>query len=122
MTKSILFWLLATFLLITAPAEAQEPEKIYRVGFLTARSAASATDPHRVAFRERLRELGYVEGVNVVIEYRASEGKRQRSPDLAAELVRLKVDVIVTGAGPGSDPCCAAGNPYDSHRHGGCQH
>ena len=49
------------------------------------------------AFRQRLRELGYVEGKNIVIEYRYAEGKLERLPDLAAELVRLKVDVIVTG-------------------------
>jgi putative ABC transport system substrate-binding protein len=73
---------------------------VYRIGFLTGRLASSSADPHRVAFRQRLRELGYVEGENVVTEYRAAEGKSGRLPDLAAELVGLKVDVIVTGAGP----------------------
>ena len=53
------------------------------------------------AFRQRLRQLGYVEGKNIVIEYRYAEGKRERLPDLAAELVRLKVDVIVTAASAG---------------------
>ena len=52
------------------------------------------------AFRQRLRELGYVEGKNIVIEHRYAEGKLERLPDLAAELVRLKVDVIVTAGGP----------------------
>ena len=79
-------------------AQAQQPAKIPRLGFLIASSASSYTA--RVeAFRRRLRELGYVEGKNIVIEYRYAEGKLERLPDLAAELVRLKVDVIVTGGG-----------------------
>jgi putative ABC transport system substrate-binding protein len=77
---------------------AQQPARIHRIGILFPSSVYSA----RVeAFRQRLRELGYVEGKNIVIEYRYAEGKRERVPDLAAELVRLKVDVIVTtGAVP----------------------
>ena len=63
------------------------------------RSSASFYAPRVEAFRQRLRELGYVEGKNIVIEYRYAEGKLERLPELAAELVRLKVDVIVT-AGP----------------------
>ena len=69
------------------------------------------------AFRQGLRELGYVEGKNIVIEWRYAEGKLDRLPALAAELVRLKVDVIVT-AGPGQNPCCQESNFYDSHCHG----
>src|SRR6266542_7138775 len=79
-------------------AEAQQPKKAPRIGFLigTSLSAASA----RVeAFRQGLRELGYVEGKNIVIEWRSADGKNDRLPALAAELVGLKVDIIVS-SGP----------------------
>ena len=79
-------------------AEAQQPSKIPRIGYLGG-SSRSATAARIEAFRQGLRELGYVEGKNIVIEYRWAEGKIERLPDLATELVRLKVDVIVT-AGP----------------------
>jgi putative ABC transport system substrate-binding protein len=84
------------------PAEAQQPKKVPRIGFLSAASP-SAIAVRIEAFRQGLRELGYVEGKNIVIEYRYAEGKLDRLPDLAAELVRLKVDVIVT-AGGGATP------------------
>jgi len=76
-------------------AEAQQPARIHRIGILSPSSGPffSARDE---AFRQRLRQLGYVEGKNIVIEYRYAEGKGERLPDLAAELVQLKVDVIVT--------------------------
>jgi putative ABC transport system substrate-binding protein len=81
-----------------AVAQAQQPARTPRIGILIAPSASSFSA--RVeAFRRRLRELGYVEGKNIVIEYRYAEGKVERIPDLAAELVRLKVDVIVTSGG-----------------------
>jgi putative tryptophan/tyrosine transport system substrate-binding protein len=79
-----------------AVVEAQQPAKIPRIGFLIARSP-SANAPRIEAFRQGLRELGYVEGKNIVIEWRFWEGKADRLPGLAAELVRLKVDIIVTG-------------------------
>ena len=76
-----------------------QPTKIPRIGFLGATSLS--TNSARVeAFRQGLRELGYVEGKNIVIEYRWAEGKTERLPDLAAELVRLKVDIIVTPGPP----------------------
>jgi putative tryptophan/tyrosine transport system substrate-binding protein len=81
--------------LLTAPlaAEAQQAAKIARIGYLATNLAAT---PHsREAFLQGLRDLGYVEGRNVVIEYRDAEGKLERLPALAAELVALKVDVIV---------------------------
>ena len=78
-------------------AEAQQPKKVPRIGFLGATSP-SAVSARIEAFRQGLRELGYVEGKNIVIEYRYAEGKLDRLPALAAELVRLKVDVIVTAA------------------------
>jgi ABC-type uncharacterized transport system substrate-binding protein len=86
------------FLAAVNPAQAQQPTKVPRIGFLGA--TYPSTNTARIeAFRQGLRELGYVEGKNIVIEYRWAEGKTERLPDLAAELVRLKVDIIVT-AGP----------------------
>ena len=84
-----------------ARAEAQQPTKIPRIGFLSGGFPSSGA-PRIDAFRQGLRELGYVEGKNVVIEYRHAEGKQDRLPTLAAELVRLKVEVIVTGGGGGA--------------------
>jgi putative ABC transport system substrate-binding protein len=78
------------------PAQAQQTEKIPHVGFLIASSVASQ-EPRVQAFRQGLRELGYVEGQNLVIELRSGEGKPDRLAVVSAELVRLKVDVIVTG-------------------------
>ena len=72
-------------------ANAQQAGKIPRIGFL----ATSLTNPNYEAFRQGLREVGYVEGQNIVIERRYSEGRAERLPDLATELVRLKVDLIV---------------------------
>jgi len=82
-------------LAVAVIAEAQQPAGIPRIGILLV-SSASSLSARVEAFRRRLRELGYVEGKNIVIEYRYAEGKLERLPDLAAELVRLKVDVIVT--------------------------
>ena len=76
-------------------AEAQQPARIHRIGILSPVSG-SVFSARVEAFRRRLRELGYVEGKNIVIEYRYAEGKGERLPDLVAELVRLKVDIIVT--------------------------
>jgi putative ABC transport system substrate-binding protein len=88
---------IAFVLVVTgAVAQAQQPARIPRIGILIA-SPASTFSARVEALRQRLRELGYVEGKNIVIEYRYAEGKLERLPDLAAELVRLKVDVIVTG-------------------------
>jgi putative ABC transport system substrate-binding protein len=102
MAKKILVWLLTTVLLTTfSSAEAQQPAKVARIGLL---SPSSLSDPRMSrrhgAFREGLRELGYVEGQNIVIESRWAEGNYDRLPGLAAELVSLKVDVIVTYAPP----------------------
>src|SRR5215471_17926097 len=88
-------------LALCCPARAQQPKKLPRGGFLLAPSRSSAAESVE-AFREGLRELGYVEGQNIVIEYRYADGKTEaeRLPDLAAELVRSKVDVIVTSGTP----------------------
>jgi putative tryptophan/tyrosine transport system substrate-binding protein len=80
-------------------AEAQQPKKVPRIGSLYA--GDPSTQSARIeAFRQGLRDLGYVEGKNIVIERRYAEGKYDRLPALVAELVRLKVDIIVTGGGP----------------------
>jgi putative tryptophan/tyrosine transport system substrate-binding protein len=78
---------------------AQQPKKVPRIGYLGG-VPPSANEARIEAFGEGLRELGYVEGKNIVIEWRSSEGKTDQLPGLAAELVRLKVDVIVTGGSP----------------------
>src|SRR5262245_6525583 len=85
-------------LAVAAMAEAQQPAKVPRVGFLLFPSR-SAIAESLDAFRQGMREFGYVEGQNILIEYRYAEGKVDRLPDLAGELVRLKVDVIVVGGG-----------------------
>src|SRR5215471_13432928 len=89
----------AVFFGLCLPAEAQQAKKVPRVGILLAGSA-SAYSTRLEAFRQRLRELGYIEGKNIVIEYRYAEGKNERLPDLAAELVRLKVDILVVTGNP----------------------
>ena len=99
MMKTTLFGLLTAVLLTASqPTYAQQPAGIPRIGILITASASSVW-ARLETFRQRLRELGYVEGKSIFIDYRYAEGKPERLPDLAAELVRLKVDVIVT-AGP----------------------
>ena len=88
--------LVAMLLALSFPVEAQQPAKVPRIGYLTG-TYLSAMTGRIEAFRQGLNELGYIEGKNIVIEWRFAEGKRDRLPALAAELVRLKVDVIVTG-------------------------
>jgi putative ABC transport system substrate-binding protein len=99
MKKKITFLTLSAMLFaLCSSVEAQQPMKIPRIGFLNA-ATPSAILARYEAFRQGLRELRYVEGKNIVIEYRYAEGKLDRLRELAAELVHLKVDVIVT-AGP----------------------
>ena len=96
--KVILFLLAASILISFFPVEAQQPKTVPRIGYLSMSDAA--TDSARSeAIRLALRELGYIEGQNIATEYRYAEGKRDRLPELAAELVRLKVDIIVVAAG-----------------------
>ena len=92
------FWLAlcALLLAICFSAEAQQPTKILRVGILF---IGGRDQPHLEAFKQGLRERGYTEGKNIVLDYRYAEGKLDRLPSLAAELVQLKVDVIVTTSG-----------------------
>jgi putative ABC transport system substrate-binding protein len=94
-----LFYIAAAVLFFAfgLPAEAQQ-RKIFRIGYLSAVDRAiesTRSEP----FRAALRELGYIEGRNIAIEYRYAEGKRERFPELAAELVRLKMDIIVAAGG-----------------------
>jgi putative ABC transport system substrate-binding protein len=93
-------YFLATLALMAAPraGDAGQPAKVPRVGILS--PIFSAASPQMGAFREGLRELGYVEGQNIVLEFRSAEGRSERLPDLAVELILLKVDVIVTGGPP----------------------
>jgi len=90
------YCLLISVLLITAPTQAQQVKKIPMIGYVAASSLATTNVN---GLRQGLRELGYVEGKTIAIEYRYAEGKLDRLPDLVAELVRLKVDVIVTAGG-----------------------
>ncbi len=90
---------LVLFFVAPRAGEAQQPAKIARIGYLSPLSAG-ADSPHREAFRQALPALGYVEGQNTVIEARYADGKPERLPDLAAEIVRLKVDVIVAAPSP----------------------
>ena len=101
-SKITTFAVAALVLGLFSPAEAQQPKKVPRIGYLSATSPS--VNPSRVeGFRQGLRELGYVEGKNIIIEWRYAEGKLDRVGGLAADLVRLKVDVIVT-AGPTATP------------------
>ena len=84
------------FVIFGVTVEAQQPTKVPRIGFLIA-TATSVNTARNEAFRQGLRELGYVDGKNIVIEWRSAEGKSERLPGLAAELVGLKVDIIVSG-------------------------
>ena len=96
--NSIVVRLVAAGLLLAtaAAAEAQQPAKVYRVGFVSVELASPS--PQFDAFRQGLGELGYAEGKNVVLEARFAEGRLERLPGLAAELIRLKVDVLVAGS------------------------
>jgi ABC-type uncharacterized transport system substrate-binding protein len=87
-----------TLVVAGAVVQAQQPKKVPRIGYLSALNPA--TESTRAAtIRLALRELGYIEGQNIAIEYRYAEGKRDQAPELAAELARLKVDIIVVAAG-----------------------
>jgi putative ABC transport system substrate-binding protein len=104
-TKILFLAVCAVLFALCFPASAQQPEKIPRIGYLS--SFDPATESARSeAIRLALRDLGYIEGQNIAIEYRYAEGKLDRLPELAAELVRLKVDIIVV-AGGGRSPRAA---------------
>jgi putative ABC transport system substrate-binding protein len=94
----------ALLLALSIPAQAQQAKKVWRIGVLS--GGYGAQNVQLDALRQGLRELGYVEGQNIVIDYRYSEGKHERLPDLAADLVRLKVDVIYA--------CCPGGRTSEA--------
>jgi putative ABC transport system substrate-binding protein len=94
-----LFAIVVALTVCGAGVEAQQAEKIFRIGFLDP-STASGSAVLAEAFRQELNNLGWIEGKNITIEYRFAEQKRERVPELAADLVRLKVDLIVVSATP----------------------
>ena len=96
--RAVGFIVTLTLSLLAAPLTAQPRSTVPRIGILS--SGGEAPNPLWEAFRQGLRDLGYVEGKNIVLEYRFAAGQRERLPELAAELVRLPVDVLVT-AGSG---------------------
>src|SRR6266516_905070 len=89
----------SSFVAARSIAEAQPTAKIYQIGFLSLLPAETGTAPF-IALSEGLRDLGYVEGRNIVFERRYADGRLERLPDLAAEVVRLRVDVIVATTNP----------------------
>ena len=93
-----LFAIVLALTLVGARAEAQQPKKVFRIGYLSSSDPVSESTRSE-GIRQRLRELGYIEGQNIAIEYRYSEGKLNWLAELADELVRLKVDVIVAAGG-----------------------
>ena len=97
----------AMLLALSVPAAAQQPKKIYRIGYLSS-TDPTIDSPRSDGIRQALRELGYIEGQNIATEYRYAEGKTGRQPELAAELVRLKVNIIVVLGG--TQPIRAAKN------------
>ena len=93
-----LFAIVLALTLVGARAEAQQPKKVTRIGYLSSQDPAYES-ARAEGIRLALRELGYIEGENIAIDYRYSEGKTDRAPELAAELVRLKVDILVVAGG-----------------------
>jgi putative tryptophan/tyrosine transport system substrate-binding protein len=97
--RLIVYALCSMLFALCSSADAQQTGKIFRIGYL-GNSTASGSAVLLEAFRQELRRLGWIEGKNIITEYRFAEQKLERLPALAAELVRLKVDLIVTTGGP----------------------
>jgi len=118
-TKIAVF--LFTFLafLTVHVADAQRPGKVPKIGYLSQFSGVGGPQsPQMTGFLIGMRELGYVDGKNIAIEYRYTEGKSERLPELAAELASLKVDIIVTETGGGGS-LCEKGNSDNPYRDAG---
>jgi putative tryptophan/tyrosine transport system substrate-binding protein len=96
--KITILTLSAMLFALCEPAQAQEPKKVFRIGYLSGTDRVTDA-PRAEGTRRALRELGYIEGQNIIIEYRHAEGKAGRNNELAAELVRLKVDLILVAGG-----------------------
>src|SRR5215470_19870115 len=92
--------LCALLLALSFPAEAQQPTKIRRIGYVSG-SGPVTSDPRFDALRQGLRDLGYIEGKNILLEYRYAEGRQDPIPSLVADLVELKVDVLLLTTLPG---------------------
>lgn len=99
-TAKLIFFVLLALILVMVPlaTDGQPPGKLARIGVLL--PGRPKPSPSLEAFRQGLREVGYVEGQNIALEYRWAEGKFERLPALAGELVRLKVDIVVTSGAP----------------------
>jgi putative tryptophan/tyrosine transport system substrate-binding protein len=101
MKKRVIGFTLSTLLLALGLAvEAQQTTKIPRIGYVSGTGDANNPGPNIESFRQGLRDLSYVEGKNIVVEYRYAEGKNERLPGFVAELVKLQVDVVVVIALP----------------------
>ena len=101
MSKAGVLSILFLVVLLAVASEAQQAGKVPRIGILAPGSSAFPTSAYHDSFRQGLRELGYIEGKNIFIEIRYAEGKQDQLSDFATELVKLKVDVIVTATRPG---------------------
>src|SRR4030095_4958506 len=97
-TKTIVVLLVTLALASVNLADAPQPTKVPRIGFVSGIGGPSNPGPNVVGFRQGLRDFGYIEGKNILVEYRYTDGKGDRNPSLVAELVQLKVDVLVVGA------------------------
>jgi len=118
MNKKIV-WLFTLLLLGAGTfAEAQQSKKVPRIGYLSTGDAATESS-RAEAIRLALRDLGYIEGQNIAIEYRYAEGKLDRLPELAAELVHLKVDIIVVSGGDRTVRAGQECDQNDTHCYGG---
>ena len=99
----VFIWLLPIVLLLAGfPLEAQQSTKIPRIGYVSGTGSSSDPGPYIEALRQGLRDLGHIDGKNIIIEFRGAEGTQTRIPSLVAELVQLKVDVLVSGNFPGA--------------------
>src|SRR5207253_9223082 len=103
---------------LSVSAHAQQSNRVPRIGYLPAFEPTTESTRSE-AIRRALREHGYIEGQNIAFEYRYAEGKLDRFPELAAELVRLKVDIIVVAGGIRDDPGGQECDQDDSYRYGG---
>jgi putative ABC transport system substrate-binding protein len=96
MKKKIFVFVFSILILVSPHRAEAQPAKVPRLGFVSATGDPNTPGPQVEGFRQGLRDLGYIEGKNIVVEYRNAAGKPDRTPSLVAELVQLKVEVLVT--------------------------